>query len=290
MRRLVLAGLAVAALTGNAVAAEEPDWLQLGDGVPTAGRSLGPLSMHLAMRRVLGEPAPVLTIRERGETVITMVGEASGFDVPQGLAAFLDMDPTATGPEVAFVSYSGGAHCCTTVRIARRDAPMRWSEISMGSWDGAGPEILQDADADGVFELVTVDNAFLYVFDCYACSEAPLVVLSLSNGTVVDVSAEERFLPLHRRWLAEIEARAAEAGPVDRPPGFWAGWIAAKVRVGESAEAWATFERDYRPDPDDDLVDCTVDADPCPPEATIRTPFPQALRRFLEDAGYAGGT
>lgn len=289
MRFALLASGLVAALCVPPALAADAEWQSLGEGIPALEAKAGAVSFRITMERRLGELVPVVTVREGGSVRLTMVGEASGFDFPQGDAAFLEMDPSAPGPEVAFTSFSGGAHCCTSVRVARRDADGTWSEVRMGNWDGGGHEVLRDADGDGVTELVTVDNAFLYVFDCYACSEAPLVVLALRDGEVEDVSAEPRFLPEHRSWLAEIEARQAEFGEGRKSPGFWAGWIAAKVRVGEGADAWATFERDYQPDPEDDVEDCTVAADVCPEANVIRTPFPQALKQFLSDAGYPVG-
>ncbi|WP_181699461.1 hypothetical protein [Chthonobacter albigriseus] len=287
--RLLLA-VAFFVIAAPAVRADEPTWLVLDETQPKASQTVGAVTIRLAMekRRVEGVRAdvPVLTILEDGAKALTVVGEASGFDFPQGEAAILEMDPDVEGPEVAFTSFTGGAHCCTTVKVAERVGAGRWKAVFMGNWDGGGPGIIRDADGDGVSELVTVDNDFLYAFDCYACSEAPLTIRALQGGRVVDVSAEPRFLDTHRGWLDEIENRLVEAGG-EASPGFWAGWIAAKARVGEGADAWSAFTRAYRPSPEDDVEECTVaSTDGCPEGASRTVPFPDALKRFLTERGF----
>ena len=46
------------------------------------------------------------------------------------------------------------------------------------------------------YEFETRDNAFLYTFGCYACSEAPLEVIAIENGAVKNVTSDARCRPM----------------------------------------------------------------------------------------------
>jgi serine protease Do len=70
-------------------------------------------------------------------------------------------------------SFTGGAHCCTETQIATSDSDGRWSVLKADRLDGDGYQF-EDLDEDGVSELVSVDNSFLYDFDAYAMSYAPV--------------------------------------------------------------------------------------------------------------------
>ena len=103
-------------------------------------------------------------------------------------ASIADIDPGNKHPEVYFASYSGGAHCCTHVVIAEEQGA-KWVAVTVGDFDGDG-RYLDDLDHDGVAEVVTVDNRFLYQFDCYACSSAPLQIYTVRDGKSVDVTTD----------------------------------------------------------------------------------------------------
>src|ERR1041385_6109485 len=70
--------------------------------------------------------------------------------------------------------YSGGAHCCTTVRLySVTDAEARpYFSLKTGN---CGVE-LRDLDGDGILELVTCYDAFAYQYWPYAASALPPVV------------------------------------------------------------------------------------------------------------------
>ena len=129
--------------------------------------------------------------------------------------------------------------------IVATQVGQKWVAVEVGSFDGDG-DFLEDLDGDGLAEIVTVDNRFLYEFDCYACSAAPLQVLTVRRGKVVDASAEMQFLPAHREWLRQMEANIDGA---DRwtSRGFLAGWVGASARVGKGGEAWARAQREVGP-------------------------------------------
>lgn len=228
---------------------------------------------------------PVLTVSVAGRQVLEAVGVASGLSFPAASASIVELDPGNRTPEVYFTAYSGGAHCCSTVIVATATSA-GWQAITVGEFDGGG-EYLDDLDGDGLAEIATVDNRFLYTFDCYACSAAPLVVLAIRSGTVVDVSDEPRFQPAHRRWLAELEEGV---DPQERwsSPGFIAGWVAAKARLGEGDEAFAELAANWdgAADPGEEVCRAGGDLDQCPAADRVTLPFPDRLRLFLEQAGY----
>ena len=178
----------------------------------------------------------MLTVLVGDRPVIEIVGVASGFDYPETEASIAEIDPNNVRPEVYFSSFSGGVHCCTQVVVATQVGD-KWAAVPVGSFDGDG-DFLNDVDGDGTAEIVAVDNRFLYEFDCYACSAAPLKILTVRRGKLVDASGEIQFLPAHREWLRQMEANvAAEQRWTSR--GFLAGWVASKARVGEGAAALA---------------------------------------------------
>ena len=221
---------------------------------------------------------------------ILPVAEASapdaGFDMPEAEASIAQIDPGNRYPEVYFAAYTGGAHCCTKVIVAEQQ-PKGWVTVDVGEFDG-GSDYLQDIDHDGLAEIVTVDNRFLYTFDCYACSAAPLVIDTVRNGAVIDVSKDPRYLPAHRDWLAELEDSVE---PADRwtSPGFLAGWVAAKVRVGEGADAWRQLKAhwDYANDAGEETCLTGADLDACPKDEIRVMKFPDRLKLFLDQNGYS---
>ena len=138
------------------------------------------------------EIVPYLEVLVGGKVVAHARGVSAGPDFLQGVAEIVELDRANKTPEIVFSSYSGGAHCCTRVIVVGMDGKGHWRAKTVGDWDGGG-DYIEDADGDGVAELVVIDNAFLYAFDCYACSAAPLKVLSIDKGEIVDVTRDTRF-------------------------------------------------------------------------------------------------
>lgn len=231
---------------------------------------------------------PVLTVSVAGREVLEAVGVASGFDFPAAEASIAEIDPNNARPEVYFTSYSGGAHCCTVVTVATQVGD-RWQAVEVGAFDGDG-RYLQDLDRDGHAEIVTLDNRFLYEFDCYACSAAPLEILTVRRGELVDASREIQFLPAHRKWLAGMEADWP-AGDRWGKRGFLAGWVAAKQRVGEGLAAWTMLDANWDHAGDDGEEVCLTGApiEECPRRQKATLGFPDRLKLFLEQNGYPLG-
>jgi hypothetical protein len=259
------------------------------DGARGAAVTVGDVTAAISMvRRPKVDPdfdVPVLTVLVGDRRVLEAVGVASGFDFPTAEASIAEIDPNNVRPEVYFTSYSGGAHCCTFAIVATQ-VGQKWVAVPVGSFDGDG-DFLDDLDGDGLAEIVTVDNRFLYEFDCYACSAAPLQVLTVRRGKVVDASAEIQFLPAHREWLRQMEAGI---DPAERwtSRGFLAGWVAASVRVGRGGAAWAELNAkwDHAADEGEEVCLTGGAVEDCPKRQRAVLKFPDRLKLFLEQNGY----
>lgn len=228
---------------------------------------------------------PILNVIVDGEKVLTIPGVGSGFDFVAAEASIAEIDPGNAYPEVYFSSYTGGAHCCNSIVVAE-ELNGKWVGIPIGEFDGDG-DYLEDADDDGLAEIVTVDNRFLYAFDCYACSAAPLQITTVRGGKVYDVSADPRYVPAHRKWLGQIESFV---DPDQRwtSPGYLAGWVAAKIRVGEGADAWQQLSSNWDAAADSGEEVCLTGEylEDCPAKSRAVLKFPERLRLFLEQTGY----
>ncbi len=145
---------------------------------------------------------------------------------------------------------------------------------------------LQDLNGDGTAEIATVDINFINRFDCTACSAAPRVIYTVKAGEVIDLTTDTRFLGAHREWLKEIEA---SVDPADRwtSPGFLAGWLGEKIRLGEGAAGWQDNTHwDAAHDPGDQVCPNGDDPDQCDKKDVKTLKFPERLRLFLESSGY----
>jgi len=231
------------------------------------------------------DDVPVLQVSVGGKMVLEHVGTASGMAVPTMSASIVDIDPTNKSKEVYFSSYTGGAHCCSEVVVAT-ETDKGWVAVPIGAFDGDG-DYLQDLNDDGEAEIVTVDNAFLYTFDCYACSAAPLVIKSVRDGKLVDVTTEPRFAKAHRDWLRQLES---DSDPVERwkSPGFLAGWVAASIRAGEGEQAFKQLQKHWNlaTDPGEETCLTGGDIDSCAAKDRKLLKFPDRLKLFLDRNGY----
>jgi hypothetical protein len=286
------AALAMAATAAHAEdEASKPDFptTVFADGARSASVTVGDVTATVRLLRGT-TPNPDqdkvwLRVKVKGVPVAEAYGPDAGFDVPEAEASIAEIDPGNKYPEVYFDAYTGGAHCCTKVVVAE-EQPHGWVTVDVGEFDGGG-DYLQDIDHDGLAEIATVDNRFLYTFDCYACSAAPLVIYTVRNGAVVDVSRDPRYLPAHRDWLAQLED-SVEPSERWTSQGFLAGWVATKVRLGEGADAWAALKAhwDYAHDQGEETCLTGADLDACPKGETKVLKFPDRLKLFLDRNGY----
>ena len=144
---------------------------------------------------------PMVTIFADGKEVAKVEGEGTGFADPPVSVQIAEIDPGNQYPEVVVSFYTGGAHCCSDTTVATSSPEgSTWKTVNIGQYDG-GPLLATDLNGDGRYEFRTRDNAFLYTFACYACSEAPLEVLTVENGAVKNVTTDASFQPAHASWL-----------------------------------------------------------------------------------------
>jgi hypothetical protein len=243
-------------------------------------------------RRDDGESAliPIVTIFADGKEVAKIEGEDVGFaDPPLGLQ-IAEMDPGNSYPEVVVSFYTGGAHCCsdTSVFTASADGSS-WKQVDIGMFDGS-PMFAADIDGDGRYEFGARDNAFLYAFACYACSETPLQVIGVENGEMKNVTGEPRFQPAHAGWLKQMIESVSEDGDPQGEDmnGFLAGYVGEKILLGEGKQAWELMLAHYDKESEWGLAICNqpLDEDGECPGGEVKLTFPEALEHMLKENGY----
>jgi hypothetical protein len=227
---------------------------------------------------------PVVTVFVDDREVAKTETDGSGSDDPPVSVQIAELDPSNPHPEVVVSFFTGGAHCCsdTSVILSNADGTA-WSSLVVGDFDG-GPMLAVDLDGDGRYEFEIRDNAFLYTFACYACSETPLEVLAVENGAVKNVSDDPRFRPAHEAWLKNMIGNMPEYDV----NGFLAGYVGEKIRLGEGKSAWGLMLAHYDKDSDWGLEICDQDLDEngqCLGKM-IKLTFPDALELTLKESGY----
>ncbi len=219
--------------------------------------------------------------------VAELRGPSTGVSDPPVSIQIAELDPGNAHPEVVVSFFTGGAHCCSVSQVVTGNADgSEWTTVDVGEFDG-GPLLAVDLDGDGTYEFETRDNAFLYAFACYACSQAPLQVLALRSGKIKNVSAEPRFKPAHAAWLKDMIVGV----PEEDVNGFLAGYVGQKIRLGEGKQAWDLMLRHHDRSADWGLEVCDTERDEggeCPGQTTKVT-FPEALKRMLNKNGYMIG-
>jgi hypothetical protein len=224
---------------------------------------------------------PSVTVFVNENPVIVLTGQVS--NIPVALVQIAEMDSSNNTPEIILQSYSGGAHCCTSVKIATQDRDSnKWKAIEVGSFDGAPdtPNSILDIDGDGQYEFVTVDNCFLYTFESYAGSVAPPQIWSLQKTQAVDVTKNSKYQYYLRKDLQELWKWSEQNS--NKGNGFWAGYVAWKALLGEEIDAWELMLKNYDKSQtycsqyDRETYDCIG----------VQEGFPSALRSFLVETGY----
>lgn len=231
------------------------------------------------------EASPAEEAAPAGPRIVAKLkGDSNGSSDPPVSMQIAELDPNNPYPEIIVSFFSGGAHCCSVTHIITSNADgSKWKTIDVGEFDG-GPMLAVDLDGNGAYEFETRDNAFLYAFACYACSQAPLQVLALKDGKLKDVSTEARFKPAHAAWLKSIIVGV----PEEEVNGFLAGYVAQKARLGEGKQAWDLMLKHYDRKADQGLEICDRPrnkAGKCSGKTT-KVAFPAALKHLLKENGY----
>jgi len=228
--------------------------------------------------------SPIVTISADGKEVAKLEGDGGGFADPLVSVQIAEFDPGNPHPEVVVSFYTGGAHCCSDTSVVTSNADgSAWASVDVGQFDGS-PLLATDLDGDGRYEFAVRDNAFLYAFACYACSEAPLEVFTVESGAVKIVTSEARFRPAQESWLKSMIGNV----PGDDVNGFLAGYVGEKIVLGEGKQAWDLMLAHYDRASDWGLETCEqpLDEDGACPRQEVKLSFPDALERMLNENGY----
>jgi hypothetical protein len=203
-----------------------------------------------------------------------------------GIGRLAASDPA---PAVLLAGYSGGAHCCATLKAIVPDAgTLRVVEFEAvdGEPDQTFP---QDIDHDGVVDFVRQDDSFRYQFASGAGSFSPPVIYNIYRGQIVDVTTQPGFRPLWEEFARETRSRCADQSEDDRN-GACAAYVAAAARLGRYPNAMREVERLARSVDEIRLYEaCRVrlvdGACPTGSEIVFHS-FPSALTWFLRAHGY----
>jgi hypothetical protein len=230
--------------------------------------------------------APIVAVFADDKEIAKLAGDP-GFGIPPVSVQIAEIDPGNSQPEVVVSFYTGGAHCCSnTSVITSNKEGTAWQTVDVGEFDG-GPMLATDLNGDGRYEFSTRDNAFLYAFACYACSEAPLEVLTVENGAVKNITNDASLKPAHAAYLKTM----IENVPDEDVNGFLAGYVGEKILLGESKPAWDLMLAYYDKASDWGLEICDQplnDDGECPGQE-IKLTFPDALERMLKENSYNVG-
>lgn len=186
-------------------------------------------------------------------------------------------------PIVLFQTYSGGAHCCITVKaIVPEGGGLQ--AVPVYSGDGGPVETPpRDVNGDGRIDFVFPDNAFYYAFASYAESLAPARIVNIVDGRAVDVSDRPDFRSVYEGEIADARAACIGGEGGDdggNPNGACAAYVAIAARLGRFDAAWAEMLRHYRRDAGIDFPGDRMEG---------KLDYPNALRRFLIEHHYIEG-
>ena len=232
---------------------------------------------------------PVIHVRSADGQTIDAAGAAGFGDVARARFGIGEIDPANDLPEVAFTSYTGGAHCCTLVVILSK-TPLGWRKIEIGPVDGEPlDEFPTDVDGDHVPDIVMRDGNFAYAFSAYAFSWLPPVVYQVRGGRLIEASRNPEYAPLFKADMAKARAVCLDRATPERN-GACAGMVADAARLGRRDFVWRTMLANYNSaDRWEYPQGCKVMLveDECPKgEEIVFANFPDALKWFLDHNGY----
>lgn len=241
-------------------------------------------TLKVFARPAEGEGNPVPAWRLTTPDGKTIEGEGvEGFRNASASFAIGRLDPRSPQPQLLFSTYTGGAHCCAqTSALVFIDG--EWREVEAGYRDGEPMhEFPKDVDGDGWPEFVGIDNRFLYAFDGYAQSRAPIEIMALRGGKLVEVSTDPRYRRLYETDLVDLRKDCEDA-----QNSACAAYVATAARLGRTNEAWDVMlgahdhEANWFPTAcrRPGREGCAED------DKVVFDSFPDALRWFLGEAGY----
>ena len=262
------------------------DWKGSRDGVNHTYTAEGlTLTVTTAPGQDQAGPVPVLTVAAPGAAPVTLTG-VSGFDDPTALIGLVRLDPASPHPQVLFQTFSFGAHCCTTLRLATF-TDGGWRTFAL-TYDGPPDKAVVKTDAGtGPPVLAIGDENFDYAFASHAGSVLVARFYAVRAGQLHDVSAEPRFAAAWRATAADMLGYCRGDGERN---GACAAYVAEASLGGEHAAAWRQMLTHYDRTSTNWPTGCRIDADEdhCPKADVITfKSLPPALAWFLWRQGYA---
>jgi hypothetical protein len=199
------------------------------------------------------------------------------FTLYTGEVVLKDLDGDRSS-EIVVRTFSGGAHCCTSIKIYswRGD---RFVKTETGFMDGQGGTF-QDLDGDGRQEILSYDNAFLYAFSSYAGSFPPSLIYTFRNGKLEDVT--RKYPKPLRSQLQAMFKTFQERRHQGEINGVLAGYVAQKALLGEFKQGWDFMMANYDRTSDWGLARLDNQGR----EIGRHPNFPAALKALLIERGY----
>ncbi len=259
------------------------------DGEHDATLYAGDLRIKLTKRKLPeGDYAPVAIATFKGKPAFQMEFGDSPSEKPTSQVQLVRLDPATALPQVVFTYFTQGAHCCTLTEIAKMAKDEHWRVIDGDTLDGDGGYAFEDILGKKFSYLISIDNAFLYAFDSYAGSYAPIKIQQLVGDQLATVTTDAQFQRKLLQSLYLQEEYAKDSDDNWRSNGFLAGWVASSLLVGRGDAAWTKMLATYDHQSDFATEKCTVDlpVEKCPEDKKVKLSFPFALRQFLADHGY----
>lgn len=144
-------------------------------------------------------------------------------------------------PEVLVELFTGGAHCCSILRLYRWDQAAGTYTSIKYNWGDPGFR-LRDVEGDGKVEFVSADPRFAFAFTSFAESRFPIQVYEFADGDFNDVTARYPALiraDARKHWR---EVRVFEREQLEIK-GALAAYLADKLRLGQGRQAWRQVRR-----------------------------------------------
>jgi hypothetical protein len=235
------------------------------DGKKPQSFTLGDTRISLSVRNPGGREEQVVLDADRpGMPHLHYADTGGSWDLSATVELVDRLDAHANGPAIVVTTFSGGAHASADREIFAA-VGKAWKH-SLVEQDGDPDHLipLADRNGDGIADIVTEDDDFIIPFGPTAEAAAPVKILDLSAGKLVDVTRRAAFAPLLRGDLTILHA-----GCLTHVNGMCAPFVAEATLLGFHDWAWGVMLANY--------------------DAKRDPGFPATLTQFLAQHHYAGG-
>jgi len=153
----------------------------------------------------------------------------------------LDRDPLY---EAVVLTYTGGAHCCTTFHTYD-ELEGRWRQDSVEA--GSFAFDMRDLDGDGAAEFVSEDPRFEYAFGSFAGSRGTSRILSLRGGRLHEATLAPAFRAALIAHRDDLQADLSDAdGDPDGQRGVLGALAAQHALLGDAKAGFDLAAETYQ--------------------------------------------